>query len=568
VLPNFKNLFKLPSYFFLVFFVFFFVLNIIPPPVKNTTLDKSIAVLPLNYLSENPDKEHLANGVLDAITGHLSMLEGLRVMPRTSVEQYRNSTKSAQEIGEELDVSYLIEGSFQMVGDQVKLIIQVVIAGEGDHIFFREYDRNYEDILTVQSEVAKTIAKEIEVAITPAERERIEKPPTHSLDAYHLYQRGEDKYVSFALEGDSVALNEAEKLFNKALEFDSAFALAYVSLAKVYYQKRFYKDLLSETYMDSVYILTEKALSIDHEIAEAYTWRGYYFLVNGDNHKAIRELEKALQYNPNDERAYRGLGIIYLDILVDLPKAIENFHKALERGRSESYPFNVSSLGVLYRDMGFKELAVQYYKKQLNVTGDSAVYYVQLAFLERAYHDYELALEFYEKAIRIDSSSITIYEIYSEVGDYQKQYDIYIEFIKRLESTGSVNAFHNFHRMGYVCWMLEKYDEARAYFNQQVRYSEESIRLDRMGAYWKAPHYDIAGVYAFLGQREEAYQHLREWNTRKSFPLWWVSLFQHDPMFDSIRDEPEFQQIVRDVEAKYQAEHERVKKWLEENDML
>ena len=151
---------------------------------------------------------------------------------------------------------------------------------------------------------------------------------------------------------------------------------------------------------------------------------------------------------------------------------------------------------------------------------------------------------------------------------HQKQYDAYIEFIRRLEREGEVNAFHNLHRMGYVCWMLEKYDEARAYFNRQIRYSEESIKFDRIGAYWKAPHYDIAGVYAFLGQHEKAYQHLREWNTRESFPLWWVSLFKRDPMFDSIRNEPELQRILQDVEAKYQVGHESIRQWLEENDLL
>jgi TolB-like protein/Tfp pilus assembly protein PilF len=568
-MPKSSNNWKIASYISFVVILLLIVVNILPRlNINRKVLEKSIAVLPLEYLSEDPNKEYLANGVLDAITGHLSMLEGLRVMPRTSVEKYRDNKKSAKEIGEELDVSYLIEGSFQMIGDQVKLIIQVVIAAEGDHIFFSEYDRDYNDILAVQSEVAQTIAKEIEIAISPAERQRIEKAPTYSMDAYHLYQRGEDKYVSYILEDDTVALNEAEVLFNKALEYDSAFALAYVSLAKVYYQKRFFKDLLSETYMDTMYILSEKALSIDHEIAEAYTWRGQFFLLNGDYQKAIKEFEKALQYNPNDERAFRGLGVIYWDVLDDLPKAIQYFQKALERGRGEFYPIYVSNLGLLYGQTGFKELAEQYYKKRLNVDGDSADYYVRLAFLERSYQNSEFALELYEKAIRIDSSALTVYEFYSEVGNYQKQYDAYMEFIRRLERAGEVNAFHNLHRLGYVCWMLDKYDEARAYFNEQIRFSEESIRLNRSAGYSKTPHYDLAGVYAFLGQREKAYQYLREWETRKSFPLWWVSLFQTDPMFDSIRNEPEFQQILQDVEAKYQAEHEQVRQWLEENDLL
>ncbi len=122
------------------------------------------------------------------------MIEGLRVMPRTSVEQYRENTKSAKKIGEEFDVSFLIEGSFLMIEDQVMLTIQLVVAEEEDHVFFKEYDRDYKDIIVVQSEVAKTIAKEIEVAITPEEKQRIEKVPTTSLTA-HDFTREEKKSI-------------------------------------------------------------------------------------------------------------------------------------------------------------------------------------------------------------------------------------------------------------------------------------------------------------------------------------------------------------------------------------
>lgn len=157
------------------------ILNVVPRSNNRRDLEKSIAVLPLEYLSEDTNKSYLANGVLDAITGHLSLIEGLRVMPRTSVEQYRENRKSAKEKGEELNVSYLIEGSFLMIEDQVKLTIQLVVAEAGDHVLFKEYDRNYKDIIVVQSEVAQTIAKEIEIAITPKEKKRIEKVPTTDL---------------------------------------------------------------------------------------------------------------------------------------------------------------------------------------------------------------------------------------------------------------------------------------------------------------------------------------------------------------------------------------------------
>ena len=102
----------------------------------------------------------------------------------------------------------------------------------------------------------------------------------------------------------------------------------------------------------------------------------------------------------------------------------------------------------------------------------------------------------------------------------------------------------------------------------QIEYSNKSIELGREYAQIRWAHYDLAGMYAFRGKRDKAYENLKIFNQKQVEPLFMVTLIKDDPMFDSIRDEPEFQQIVRDVEAKYQAEHERVRQWLEENDML
>jgi hypothetical protein len=115
---------------------------------------------------------------------------------------------------------------------------------------------------------------------------------------------------------------------------------------------------------------------------------------------------------------------------------------------------------------------------------------------------------------------------------------------------------------------MGKYKEAENYFNQQIRYGTEMIKLGRQLSARMAAQYDLAGVYAFRGEKELAYQYLDEVNKKKIFPLWWVTMFKYDPLFDSIREEERFQAILGDVEAKYQAEHERVRKWLEEQGML
>jgi len=122
--------------------------------------------------------------------------------------------------------------------------------------------------------------------------------------------------------------------------------------------------------------------------------------------------------------------------------------------------------------------------------------------------------------------------------------------------------------IGYVYWQMGNKEEAEYYFNEYIINSNKIIELGGdVGAVFMS-HYFLASVYAFRGEKDKAYENLRIFNLRQMMPSWIVVRIKNDPLFDSIRVEPEFQQIIKDVEAKYQAEHERVKKWLEENDML
>ena len=124
------------------------------------------------------------------------------------------------------------------------------------------------------------------------------------------------------------------------------------------------------------------------------------------------------------------------------------------------------------------------------------------------------------------------------------------------------------HRFGYVYLKNGIKDTADYYFDQQIQSCKLAIELNRYYASEYYAYYDLAAIYAVRGEREKAYENLRIFNQREILGLYMVSKIKNDPLFDNIRDEPEFQQIVRDVEAKYQAEHERVRRWLEENDML
>jgi TolB-like protein/Tfp pilus assembly protein PilF len=565
-----SNSWKIASYISFVVIVGLIVLNIVPRTNNKKILEKSIAVLPLEYLSEDPNKQYLANGVLDAITGHLSMIEGLKVIPRTSVEQYRENKKSAKEIGEELDVSYLIEGSFLMVEDQVKLTIQLVVANEEDHVFFREYDRNYKDIFIVQSEVAQTIANEIEVAITSEEKQLIEKIPTINLTAYDFYQRGREEYIQYWLDNDDRAsLDRAEELYLIALENDPEFALAYVGLARVYWHKNVWEEYFQINFIDSVLILTNIALSFDDKAAEAYVIRGNYYRSKGDRQIALQEYDKAIEINPNDWQAYVGLGSLFEND--DAVKSLKNLHKAALLNHGVEKPGILRRIGSCYHWAGFIELGRHYINEALRLDGDSINYLQALGFLEMTYGNSEEALQLYKKALAKDSTRFGIYadigQCYHELGDDEESLSYFKKFMDEIFARGQFR--HNaMHRVGYAYWMNGFKAEAEQYFEMQLEHCNNLINSGRPYAQLYMTYYDRAGVYAFRGESEKAYADLKMYNLRQRHGYWFVQLINNDPLFDSIRDEPEFQQIVRDIEAKYQAEHERVRQWLEENDML
>ena len=522
-------------------------------------------------LSDEPDKQYLADGMMDAITLHLSKIKGLRVIGRTSVEQYRNPSKTTTAIGRELDVEFLLEGSFQKYGDNVRLIVRLIKTGKEGHIWANNYDRNWSDIFAVQSEVAQAIAAELYASITPEEKKLIEKIPTANLTAYDFYQKGREEHIKYWIDNkDREVLQQAEYLYHQALQYDSTYALAYTGLARVYWDKHYFQDYLSKNFMDSVPTLCDIALSYDNQIAEAYTLKGRYYSHTGKPKQAVEEFDKAIKYNPNDWMAYRWKGEFYYE--TDWANYIYYLHKAASINRGEELPELLSLIGYGYYSAGFPEKAMQCFQDKLKLDGDSANYYAELSRYEHWLNNFIKSIEFAIKGYAIDSTNTTslinLGASYAELGQYEESLKYYNKWIKRSEIQGDEWFLVSWHRIGFVYSQNGNSEAAKYYFNKQINYCDRSIELGRQYAQMLYAYYDLAGVYAFRGDRVKAYENLRIFRKKPMMSFWMISLIKTDPLFDKIRNEPEFQQISRDVEAKYQAEHERVKKCLEEQGML
>jgi len=539
-------------------------------------VDKSIAVLPFKSLSDDPDKQYLADGMMDAILLHLSKIKDLRVMSRTSVEKYRKTDKTLNVIGKELEVSYLLEGSFQKFGDNARLIVQLIKTGKEGHIWANDYDRNWSDIFKVQSEVAQKVADELNTAITPEEKQLINKIPTTSLTAYDFFQRGKVEYVNYRMENKIEALKMAEHYYHTALEYDSTFAEAYAGLAMTYIDKNYFtSNYFTENFLDSTLILADRALLYNDHLAEAYYARAVYYSKHKNTEQALKEFDKALKYNPNYWEVYNQQVSMYLDS--DYIKAIGCKLKVLSLNHGRELPGLINSLGVVFAFYaGFPEKAKYYFQQALKLSGDTVTFNVLSSVLEIKYAkesgDSQKGIELLYHCYVKDTSNLellwSLSRNYMYLNDYHESLKYFRKYVESLKTLGQIT-LNSAHRIGYVYWKNGYKKEADHWFNEQKRICETTIKQGRSySVIDRAAYYDLAATYTFLGEKEKAYENLRVFAGMSICSYDLIYLINKDELFDSIRNEPEFKNIVIDLEAKYQAEHERVKKWLEENNLL
>jgi len=266
--------------------------------------------------------------------------------------------------------------------------------------------------------------------------------------------------------------------------------------------------------------------------------------------------------------AYWNRGYIYGNY--DIVKCIDNFQKAISLNRGSQLPTLLGNIGGVYQNAQYIEKSKYYNQEAFNLDGDSSRYQSFLASLEGNLGNFANAIKFYEKIYATDTNNTDIqwslgYN-YMLLGQYKDAFKYYKEYIERLKPSGSLS-LAGMHRIGYVYWQNGYKKEAEYYFDKQIEYANNEIKLERERSIQLYTYYDLAGVYAFRGEKDKAYENLRIFNQRQIIPLWMLTLIKNDPLFDSLRNEEEFQQIFRDVEAKYQAQHESVRKWLEEQDL-
>jgi len=321
-------------------------------------LEKSIAVLPFNNLSEEKGNEHFVDGLVEDLLNRISVIEELKVISRTSSEMYRErGVKSVPEIADELGVSYIVEGSVQRYGDKARITVQLIDATNDDHIWAENYDRDIVDIFKTQSEIAIQITTELRTILTPKQKTQIQENRTKNVKAFELYQMG--RFYWNKRTGDGY--NTSIEYFKKAIDEDPGYGLAYAGLADTYNLMALQGWIDRQEGRDKAEELALKALELDENLAEAYTVLGsIYDYVDWDWENAESAFKRALELNPNYSTAHQYYSE-HLSITGRHEEARKHIDKALELNPL-SFVIRFVSAKLYYPRNRFKEALAEIQK--------------------------------------------------------------------------------------------------------------------------------------------------------------------------------------------------------------
>ena len=457
---------------------------------------RSLAVLPLENLSRDPDQEYFADGMTDAVITDLAKIGALRVISRTSVMRYKRSQKSVPEIAKELNVDAVMEGSIERSENRVRITAQLIQAATDQHLWAEYYERDLHDVLRVQEEIAKSIAREVQVQLTPQEQALLTKARPVDPQAYELYLRGRYFWNKRNQESNKKAI----ELFHQALDIDPTYPSPYSGLADCYILFAISFDVGSLSPAEAIpqaKAAAEKAIQLDDTLADGHNSLAYTkLLYDWDWAGSEAEFKRALQLNPGYANAHHWYA-----------------HYLLASGRQEE--------------------ALAESKRALNLDQLSPIINVHLAWHYIYTRHYDQALDQLRKTLELDPSySLANWYlgwVYEQQGKYAEALQAMRKAQNFLQNNTALVA-----DIGHVYAMS---GDTNAALKVLAQLNEASKRT------YVNP-FEIALIYLALGRRSEALQWLGRAHRERSDMLIYLNA---DPRLDSIRSDPQFVELVHRI---------------------
>ncbi len=509
----------------------------------------SIAVLPFVNMSPEKENEYFSDGVTEDIIAQLSKIGDLKVISRTSIMRYKSSDKSLREIGKELGVATILEGSVRRAENRVRIVGQLVDARTDEHIWAETYDRELRDIFEIQSDVAQKIASALKAKISPAEKERLEKRPTQDLTAYDYYLKGLDYYSRYRKQDNEIAI----EFFRKACKLDPKYALAYAGLGDAYAQRTL-KFGFAQTSIDSAIEVSKKAISIDPDVAEAHKALGLAYMVRGWFRRALEANRKAVELKPNCFPAVGNIGWIHWST-GEFSEAMAYAKRARALNPTSVYRYLL--IGSVYLMLDDLAQAEEWFGRTLELQPDFLYTHVGLIDLYLRQGKHHQVIEHRQRILSLSPGDVRSLETSGDVellsGNYVKAKERY-EKAMAISSKGlrGLTGTSLSSRRAYVYWKTGRKGDAEKMFSQSLE--EARKRLEQRDESWEAP-YDIAAINAIQGNKKEAYLWLQ-----KAIEAGWREYrsASRNPQLESLHHDGQFKRMMERIRARIDEMRKRV----------
>lgn len=536
---------------------------------------KSIAVLPFASLSEDKANEYFTSGIQDEILTRLAKIADLKVISRTSTQQYQSKPGNVSEIAKQLGVAHILEGSVQKVGDSVRINVQLIKAQGDSHLWADTYDRKLTDIFAVETEVAQKIASSLAAHLTGGEQRQIATVPTRNPQAYDAYLRGRALIIREAQE----EVVRARDFFQQAVALDPEYAQAWAQLS-IAASEIYFAGNETPALLEQAREAAETAVRLQPELSEAHSALGlFYYFCRQDFDRALLELEEARKHSPNDGSVIFYTGLVKrrqgkLDEAIDLMKTAAVF--------DPRNPEILANLGRSFRGKRDFKTAREMFDRAFAVSPDETQIIAEKAETYAAEGDLDAA----ENLLRgqdLQRTDLSL-ETYLEILTYRRRFEDAIQtFSRALEQKKAtpLQAADNKSWLAGLNYVAGRQSEARALYEEARKElmalrdkGETSWRLTRALIWtnaglndrqaverevlellsqtqhdlWRAPGVKatVAGAYAVLGDADRAIPFLEQALSSSYQRSITPALLRLDPVWDPIRNDPRFQKLCQE----------------------